>query len=159
MYQLSDGQRRQTCEDSDWSDTTIQGAFITWDNDAPRSTCEKRSTELAHQRVKLTWYYYTLCFTNFYGIGDWATYLNYLTYEGKCGWQGEIQDLEKYQNLKEENRPSKMLAIADHWMRSELDRNRRSRRAEKAQGELAHALDPTDRQGGFSSGRNLQTGN
>ena len=28
MHQLSDGQRRQTCADSDWSDTTIQGDFI-----------------------------------------------------------------------------------------------------------------------------------
>ena len=50
-----------------------------------------------------------------------------------------------------------MLAISDHWMRKELERNRRSRRAEKAQGELAHSLDPTDHQGGLSSGRNIQT--
>ena len=28
MHQLSDGQRRQTCAYSDWSDTTVQGAFI-----------------------------------------------------------------------------------------------------------------------------------
>ena len=28
MYQLSDGQRRQTCTDSDWSDKIIQGDFI-----------------------------------------------------------------------------------------------------------------------------------
>ena len=28
MHQLSDGQRRKTCADSDWSDMTIQGAFI-----------------------------------------------------------------------------------------------------------------------------------
>ena len=50
-----------------------------------------------------------------------------------------------------------MLAIADHWLRAELEQNRRSRRDEKSQGELAHSLDPTDHQGGFSSGRNLQT--
>ena len=30
-------------------------------------------------------------------------------------------------------------------------------RDEKAQGELEHSLDPTDNQGGLSSGRNLQT--
>ena len=31
------------------------------------------------------------------------------------------------------------------------------RGVKKPQGELAHSLDPTDHQGGFSSGRNLQT--
>ena len=51
-----------------------------------------------------------------------------------------------------------MLAIADHWLRKELEENRRLRRLEKAQGVLAHQLDPTDHQGGFSSGRNLQMG-
>lgn len=49
-----------------------------------------------------------------------------------------------------------MLAIADHWLRKELEENRRKRTFEKAQGDLAHQLDPTDRQGGFSSGRNLR---
>ena len=88
----------------------------------------------------------------FDGIDDWETHLHYLTDEGKCGWQGDIQDLEKYQKLKEENHPSKMLAIADHWLRAELDRNHRSRRAGKVQGELAHSLDPIYHQGGFSSG-------
>ena len=50
-----------------------------------------------------------------------------------------------------------MLSIIDHWLKAELERNRRSRRAEKSKGELAHSLDPTDYQGGFSSGRNIQT--
>lgn len=50
-----------------------------------------------------------------------------------------------------------MLAIADHWLRNELEENRKKRRFEKAQGELAHQLDPTDRQGGYSSGRNIRT--
>ena len=68
----------------------------------------------------------------------------YLIDKGKCGWQGEIQDLENSQKLKEENRPSTMLAIADHWLGAELDRNRRSRMDEISQGELAHSLDPTD---------------
>ena len=66
----------------------------------------------------------------FYGLYDCATHLHYLKYEVKCGWKGNIQYLDKYQKLKEENHPSKMLAIADHWLRAELDRNRRSRRAE-----------------------------
>ena len=50
----------------------------------------------------------------FDGLDDWATHLKYLTDEGKCCCQGEIQDLEKYQKMKDENHPSKMLAIADH---------------------------------------------
>ena len=69
----------------------------------------------------------------FDGLYYRATHIHYLTDEGKCGWQGEIQDLENYQKLKEENHPSKMLAIADHWLRAELGRNRKWRRAEKSQ--------------------------
>ena len=68
----------------------------------------------------------------FYGIDDWEKDIYYLTYEGKCGWQGEIQDLENNQNLKEENRPSEMLAIADHWLREELEQ------ADKSKRELSH---------------------
>ena len=54
----------------------------------------------------------------FDGLDYWAAHLHYLKDEGKFGWQGNIQDLEKYQKLKEENHPSKMLAIADHLLRS-----------------------------------------
>lgn len=46
-----------------------------------------------------------------------------------------------------------MLAIADHWLRKELDEARRKGKFEKAQND--HELDPTDRQGGFASGRNI----
>ena len=67
----------------------------------------------------------------FDGLDDWATNIHNLTDEGKCGWQGKIQDFEKYQKVKEENHPSKMLAIADHWLRVEFERNYRSRRAGK----------------------------
>ena len=43
----------------------------------------------------------------FDGLDDWATHIHYLKYEVKFGWQGEIQDLEKYQKLKEEITPPK----------------------------------------------------
>lgn len=46
-----------------------------------------------------------------------------------------------------------MLAVAEHWLRKELDENRRLHKFEKAQGD--HGLDPTDRQGGYASGRNI----
>lgn len=93
----------------------------------------------------------------FDGLDEWASHLFYLTNKGSCGWQGKIGELEVYQKLKADNHPAKMLAIADHWLRKELEENRRLRRQEKAQGALAHAADPNDRQGGFSSGRNIQT--
>jgi CCR4-NOT complex subunit CAF16 len=89
----------------------------------------------------------------FDGLDDWPTHLHYLTDNGNTGWQGTLEELEFYQKLKEQNHPAKMLAVADHWLRKELERNREKRKYEKAQGELAHALDPTDRQGGYASGR------
>ena len=49
-----------------------------------------------------------------------------------------------------------MLAVADHWLRKELERNREKRKFEKAQGAGAHELDPTNRQGGYASGRNIK---
>jgi len=93
----------------------------------------------------------------FDGLDEWATNLFYLTDDGNCGWEGKMQDLEIYQKLKNENHPAKMLAIADHWLRAELNRRRELNKKEKAQGELANGLDPTDRQGGYASGRNIKT--
>mmetsp|Transcript_22501 Transcript_22501/g.64718 ORF Transcript_22501/g.64718 Transcript_22501/m.64718 type:complete len:346 (-) Transcript_22501:31-1068(-) len=94
----------------------------------------------------------------FDGMEDWATRLFFLTNKGACGWQGRPSDLDLYKKLKAENYSGgMMLAIADHWLRKELEENRKKRRFEKAQGELAHQLDPTDRQGGYSSGRNIRT--
>ena len=54
----------------------------------------------------------------FDGLDYWETRFHHLIYEGKCGYQGNIQELEKYQKLKEENHPSKMLSIVNHWLRS-----------------------------------------
>lgn len=64
-----------------------------------------------------------------------------------------MHELQVYQDLKAQNHPSKMLAIAEHWLRKELDEARRKGKFEKAQND--HELDPTDRQGGFASGRNI----
>ena len=92
----------------------------------------------------------------FDGLDDWASHLFYITNQGSCGWQGEMRELEIYQRLKAENHPAKMLAIADHWLRKELEDNRKQLRFEKAQGEMAFQVDPTDHQGGYSSGRNIK---
>ena len=43
----------------------------------------------------------------FYVLDDWATNLHYLIDEVNFGWQVNIQDLEKYQKLKEEITPPK----------------------------------------------------
>mmetsp|Transcript_104550 Transcript_104550/g.213225 ORF Transcript_104550/g.213225 Transcript_104550/m.213225 type:complete len:350 (-) Transcript_104550:120-1169(-) len=90
----------------------------------------------------------------FDGLDEWASHLFYLNNKGQCGWQGKMTELEKYQELKKNNHPAKMLAIADHWLRKELDEARATNKFEKAT-YAAMELDPTDRQGGYASGRNI----
>lgn len=89
----------------------------------------------------------------FDGLDDWATHLFYLTDKGQCGWQGKMEDLDVYQKLKRENHPCKMLAIAEHWLRAEAEAKKRNQTKEKPLGSLAHEVDPTKNQGGYSSGR------
>jgi CCR4-NOT complex subunit CAF16 len=91
----------------------------------------------------------------FDGLDDWATHLYHLNGKGQCGWQGKMQELEIYQKLKADNHPAKMLAIAEHWLRAELEEMRRLKKTEKPGGAIE--LDPTARdQGGYKSGR-MQT--
>jgi CCR4-NOT complex subunit CAF16 len=155
MHQLSDGQRRRVQiliglirpfkillldEITTSLDVCVRQDLLRW---LVRESEERGATIIYATHI-------------FDGLDEWATHLHYLSDSGSCGWQGRIQDLEVYQKLKEENHPAKMLAIADHWLRKELERNRKMRRFEKAQGDLSHAADPTDHHGGFSSGRNLK---
>ena len=91
----------------------------------------------------------------FDGLEDWPTHLFYLNEHGSCGWQGSLEENVYYQQLKRENHPAKILAVAENWLRRELDAKRRANIHEEALGELAHAVDPTDRQGGYASGRGL----
>jgi CCR4-NOT complex subunit CAF16 len=91
----------------------------------------------------------------FDGLEEWPTHLYYLTDQGKCGWQGSLQENDYYQQLLKENHPAKMLAVADRWLRAEMNAKRVLKQSEKAAGALAHALDPQDRQGGYASGRGL----
>lgn len=90
----------------------------------------------------------------FDGLDDWATHLFYLNNKGQCGWQGEMKDLDVYQELKKNNHPAKMLKVADVWLRKELEEARANNKYEKAQF-AAMELDPTNRQGGYASGRNI----
>jgi CCR4-NOT complex subunit CAF16 len=90
----------------------------------------------------------------FDGLDDWATNVMYLTNEGSCGWQGKMEDLQVYKDLKAQNHPCKMLAIAEYWLRKELDANRLLHKKERA-ALASMEIDPTDRQGGYASGRNI----
>ncbi|KAL7544602.1 hypothetical protein ACHAWF_007973 [Thalassiosira exigua] len=152
MHQLSDGQRRRVQlliqlvrpfqillldEVTVSLDVCVRQDLLLW--------LEKESLERGATIVYATHI--------FDGLDDWASHLFYLTSEGRCGWQGKTEELDLYKKLTEERHPSKMLAIADGWLRKELEENRKRRRFEKAQGEMAHVADPTDKQGGFSSGR------
>mmetsp|Transcript_6297 Transcript_6297/g.9148 ORF Transcript_6297/g.9148 Transcript_6297/m.9148 type:complete len:343 (-) Transcript_6297:169-1197(-) len=156
MHQLSDGQRRRVQlllglirpfkillldEITTSLDVCVRQDLLRW---LIRESDERKATII-------------YCTHIFDGLDDWATHLHYLTDKGDTGWQGKMNDLEFYHKLKQERHPAKMLAIADHWLRKELNAKREQRRFEKAQGELAHQLDPTDRQGGYASGRGIKT--
>jgi CCR4-NOT complex subunit CAF16 len=155
MHQLSDGQRRRVQlllglvrpfqillldEITTSLDVCVRQDLLRW--------LEKESTDRGATIVYATHI--------FDGLDDWPTHLTYLTDSGVTGWQGKLEELEYYQKLKEDKHPAKMLAVADHWLRKELERNREKRKFEKAQGAGAHELDPTNRQGGYASGRNIK---
>lgn len=156
MHQLSDGQRRRVQlliqlvrpfqillldEVTVSLDVCVRQDLLKW--------LEKESNERGATIIYATHI--------FDGLDEWASHLFYLTSGGNCGWQGKMRELEIYKELKEKNHPAKMLAIADHWLRKELEENRKRRKFEKAQGEMAYQPDPTDRHGGYASGRNIKT--
>ena len=53
----------------------------------------------------------------FDGLDDWPTHLHYLCNKGRTGWQGKIEDLDLYQNLRKAGEPSPLLRIAETWLR------------------------------------------
>lgn len=89
----------------------------------------------------------------FDGLDDWASHLFYLTDSGRCGWQGKMHELDVYKQLKANNHPAKMLAIAEHWLRQEMEAKKAAHKKEKAANAFMtpEVLDRT--QGGYSSGR------
>eukprot|EP00590_Aulacoseira_subarctica_P002727 CAMPEP_0172435512 /NCGR_PEP_ID=MMETSP1064-20121228/71220_1 /TAXON_ID=202472 /ORGANISM="Aulacoseira subarctica , Strain CCAP 1002/5" /LENGTH=293 /DNA_ID=CAMNT_0013183833 /DNA_START=336 /DNA_END=1215 /DNA_ORIENTATION=- len=74
---------------------------------------------------------------------------------GKVSRAVSLEENEYYQQLKRENHPAKMLAVAENWLRTEMKEKHEVHIHEEALGELAHAMDPRDRQGGYASGRGL----
>jgi len=156
MHQLSDGQRRRVQillglirpfkvllldEITTSLDVCVRQDLLHW--------LEKESTDRGATIIYATHI--------FDGLDEWPTHLHYLTSSGGTGWQGKLNELEYYQQLKADKHPAKMLAVADHWLRKEMHKNRAMKKLEKAQGFDAHALDPTVRQGGYASGRNINT--
>eukprot|EP00605_Chrysophyceae_sp_TOSAG23-4_P001861 GSChrysophyteH1.ASY1.ANO1.2053.1 assembled CDS len=92
----------------------------------------------------------------FDGMDDWPTHLHYLSNKGCTGWQGKIQDLQLYQELRAKGEPSPILRVAEAWLRKELAERKD---AEKPSGEFvqieqnSHLTAGSDRGGGFSAGR------
>ena len=156
MHQLSDGQRRRVQimlglirpfkillldEVTTSLDVCVRQDLLRW---LVKESDERGATILYATHI-------------FDGLDEWATHLFYLTDSGNCGWQGQMNELDVYQDLKAKNHPAKMLAIAEHWLRKELDAKRAQCKFERAQGAAAdmEMIDPTNRQGGYASGRNL----
>jgi CCR4-NOT complex subunit CAF16 len=157
MHQLSDGQRRRVQimiglirpfkillldEVTTSLDVCVRQDLLRW---LVKESDERKATIVYATHI-------------FDGLDDWASHLFYLTDSGKCGWQGKMHELDVYEELKRNNHPSKMLYIAEHWLRKELEENRRLNKLEQAQGAGAMEIDPTNRQGGYASGRNLNIG-
>jgi CCR4-NOT complex subunit CAF16 len=153
MHQLSDGQRRRVQillglvrpfkillldEITTSLDVCVRQDLLKW---LVRESDERGATIIYATHI-------------FDGLDDWASHLFYLTNHGKCGWQGTIEELDYYQKLKAENHPCKMLAVAEHWLRKEMEESRARNEFEKAQ-YAEMELDPTDRQGGYASGRGI----
>lgn len=97
----------------------------------------------------------------FDGLDDWPTHLHYLCNKGYTGWQGKIQDLEFYQQLRAQGEPSPLLRIAEKWLREEITKRKEQgeKTTEQALGTAAIAeQDPSQKSilpgaGGFAAGR------
>lgn len=152
MHQLSDGQRRRVQimmgllrpfkvllldEVTTSLDVCVRQDLLRW---LVRESDERGATIIYATHI-------------FDGLDDWASHLFYLTNKGDCGWQGGMHQLEFYKQLKEQNHPCKMLAVAEHWLRAELDELRKQKKHERAQGVMAREEVFDSQQGGFSSGR------
>ncbi|KAL3807924.1 hypothetical protein ACHAXA_000363 [Cyclostephanos tholiformis] len=123
MHQLSDGQRRRVqllmqlvrpfrillLDDVTKSlDVCVRQDLLRW---LERESVDRGATIVYATHI-------------FDGLDEWASHLFYITNAGSFGWQGEMRELDIYQKLKAENHPAKMLAIADHFLRKELEENR-----------------------------------
>lgn len=93
----------------------------------------------------------------FDGLDDWPTHLHYLNDQGCTGWQGKIEDLDLYRDMRQRGEPSPLLRIAEQWLRSELEAKDAADRLEEAMGEAANA-DRNPMQASFVSGGGFSNG-
>mmetsp|Transcript_13916 Transcript_13916/g.20832 ORF Transcript_13916/g.20832 Transcript_13916/m.20832 type:complete len:314 (-) Transcript_13916:766-1707(-) len=94
----------------------------------------------------------------FDGLDDWPTHLHYLCNKGHTGWQGRIENLDLYHQLRSKGEPSPLLRIAETWLRAELVEKHANNETEHASGPAALIeKDPLQASftagGGFSNGR------
>ena len=91
----------------------------------------------------------------FDGLDDWPTHLHYLCNKGHTGWQGRIETLDLYKELRTKGEPSPLLRIAEKWLRNELTAT--SVPEEAAGAAALSERDPLQASfvsgGGFSAGR------
>jgi CCR4-NOT complex subunit CAF16 len=155
MHQLSDGQRRRVQillglvrpfkillldEITTSLDVCVRQDLLRW---LVKESDERGATVIYATHI-------------FDGLESWGTHLFYLTDTGKCGWQGRPQELDYFKQLQAENHPAKMLAVAEHWLRQELEANRLLRKRERPMGDSTSSslIEMGGRsQGGYGSGR------
>merc|ERR1711968_217774 len=56
--------------------------------------------------------------------------LRYLCNKGHTGWQGKIENLEFYQQLRAKGEPSPLLRIAEKWLREKLIQKKKKKKKE-----------------------------
>lgn len=94
----------------------------------------------------------------FDGLDDWPTHLHYLRNTGSTGWQGPLEELDLYRELRAAGNPSPLLRIAEKWLRAELEASKARNEQEQESGEAAikdsnPLTIPGVAGGGFSAGR------
>lgn len=155
MHQVSDGQRRRVQiflglirpftvllldEVTVSLDVVVRQDLLRW---------LKRESETR----KATIIYATHIFD---GLDDWPTHLHYLCNKGCTGWQGRIEELQLYRDLRSKGEPSPLLRIAETWLRAELedpDNEQEVPMGEAANREKDPSQAPFVSGGGFSNGR------
>ncbi len=92
----------------------------------------------------------------FDGLDDWPSHLHFITNTGVTGWQGKLEDLEHYQQLRKAGDPGPLLRIAEKWLRTEIEEQKLLKRKERESGAQAHDGElnrSTLSAGGFGPGR------
>lgn len=51
--------------------------------------------------------------------------MHYLCNQGHTGWQGRLEDLQLYRQLRSQGDPSPLLRIAESWLRGEIQERKR----------------------------------